>query len=138
MSRIGNDLAKVKATLVAAMPHRIITGSYREPADWPLTELQKGAVTVMLFDASGFDKTTHAETDAGDLSLMFIGYIQLTEGSTGSEVQEAELTLFEEVMDALQLDSTTCGIDVKSMKLSRQLDNPFGWFVCQADWVNFS
>ncbi len=72
----------------------------------------------------------------GRLRLALVGQLRVAEDSAPVAIEQAELTLFEEVIAALAAGSGALRcLDITEFKQSGQLEYPYGWLAIELEWL---
>ena len=138
MSAFGAKIQTFIDAFAAAYPERVVVRSYEDIGVRSDAEFKKGVFTAIIKGADRLDDERNRSADTGDLSFIFIGQIKLNEKATGEEIEEAELTLLDEVDDFLDSNPAgLCAIDLINFTLSQQIERPYGWVAIQMRWSDF-
>lgn len=126
MSENGAILTAIQTALAAAAPARTVTRSLKDFGDRAAAELQAGVLTLLSRGAR------NEET----LDLLLVGQIELAESATGEEIEEAELSLLDDVRRfAARVEGVI--VTIRSYQLSQQLERPYGWIALQVEAGSF-
>ena len=97
MSEIGDRMNLIKATLAAALPARIVTRDLLDFASRKDSELQAGIYTLVSRGEKGYQNLLGRAAMDGNHNIILVGQIQLDEKATPSGVEDAELTMVDEI-----------------------------------------
>lgn len=134
---IEERLAATLAALQAGMPSRLVSRSYQQQSQHSDADLRKGVVTLLAAGAREFNEPLQRELGEATIGAALVGYLLTGEpdqSKQGLAVEQAELTLFAEIQDAILNATTLCGLDIVDMNQSRQLEAPYGWIVVNLSW----
>jgi len=120
MSQFGIIIDMISAALKQASPQRVVTRDLKDFSDHDAQDIQKGVFTLI-------NQNVHAdENDIEYLDLLLVGQIELAEGALPSAIEEAELTMIDEVRHFCQGLYGTQIVRGK-FRQSAQLDAPYGF-----------
>lgn len=130
---IAQLAADLDTALAAALPTRIVTRNFIDAPERDDADLAQGVVTILVLGADNLSGPPDLAEMTGQARLMLLGQIKVGEDSTGSAIEDAELTLFNELKAfAAEPGAGLCSFDLISVAFSAQLDHPYGWLRCEA------
>jgi hypothetical protein len=118
MSQAGQILDQMAAGLQSGLPHRIVARSLKDFAEIPEEKLLQGVYTFICRGLSG-------EVYRRYIDFLLVGQIKTAEGAGGLAIEEAELTMIDEVLRFQS--AVTLNIPFERIIQSRQLEAPYGW-----------
>jgi hypothetical protein len=130
-------LDAIKASLAAAFPARTVQRSLPlDPANLPSEQLLAGVLCLVSEDGGDFANYLGREGQLGHMHVSVVGFLQVAEDSAPEAIEQAELTLLQELLD---WTGNTGDIDPAASLLpegwtqSKQLEHPFGWLILRLD-----
>jgi len=120
MSQYGLILDSLKSALAAASPDRIVTRELKDFADRDRADITKGVYTLI---SQGLNAD---ENDEETLDVLLVGQIELTESASPSAIEEAELSMIDEIRSFARKVSGA-RIVLGRFRQSAQLDAPYGF-----------
>ncbi len=136
MSERDDYLAMIATQLTDACPTRVITRSLKDPAQHKAADLLAGVLTLVSSGEGNYQNLNGRLGLDAIARAALIGQIKVAENAESLAIEQAELTLFEEVLNALRTgpDALRC-LDLKDFRQSAQLEHPYGWFVLELEWA---
>lgn len=121
------------AHLAVAAPSRIVTRSYADFSGREKADLRSGIFTIISAGEKSFVDEVYEPGDYGSHDILITGQIQLDEGSTGEETEDAEFGLIADLKAAVAgpLPSELLGLTLHSWRQSGQIEAPYGWIAAQ-------
>ena len=138
MSALSDRMELLQTQLQAALPARIVTRSYQDFAQRHRADLLQGVYTLISQGVQDINSPVNRQLVDGNHGITLVGQILLAETATGEQVEEAELTLWDEISGFLRNppDYGLC-LDAVSMRQSGQLEAPYGWILVDLMWREF-
>ncbi len=130
-------MEQIKTALDAKYPARLVTRSYKDPAERPDAELEIGVYTVLSRGAKDFDNLPGREAVDGKLRVWILGQFKIEEQAEGVDVEDAEFGMLEEIRSFLQ----TLPVGIDSLLLndyvqSGQIECPYGWILFSLEMMS--
>lgn len=126
LNLIRDNLTAFLQALPTPAANRIVTRSWR--TDHSAAELKAGVYTLIYQQESGYPNYMDGKAMDGQMKMLLIGRFQMPEKTTGEEIEDAELVMFDvEIapwLRALPID--LCCLEVKKFVLSGQVSRPYG------------
>lgn len=128
-------LQAVADSLAAKLTTRVVSRSLL--ADVALAaeaDLRAGLLCVIAEGGGGFPTHRGREADMGTLDFYVVGYVLVDEPDKPAAVEQAELALLQDVLDWVAEPGAMRprnGVYPQTVRLSQQLEAPYGWFVLQ-------
>ena len=118
------------AAFLAALPtpaaNRVVTRSWK--TDHAPDELKAGVYTLIYQYEGGYPNYSGGKAMDGFMKILLIGRILMPEKTTGEEIEDAEVAMFDQEvapwLRALPID--LCCLEVKEFALSGQVQRPYG------------
>jgi hypothetical protein len=128
-------LELVRGELASFLPHRVVTRDLKDFADRPEKELRCGVFTIVASGEDSLQNYRGGEASFGRMRIVVVGQIHLGERTTGSQVEDAELALVEELKRFTRL-ALVEGIDsfiINNWQQSGQIEVPYGWILAEME-----
>jgi len=119
MSQSGVIMEQMRAGLQSGLTHRLVVRELKDFSDRDEQELRKG---VYSFVSKGISEDSIYKRY---VDFILVGQIKTEDDAGGLAIEEAELTMIDEVM-AFQA-AMRLNIPLDRIIQSRQLDAPYGW-----------
>ena len=131
MSEIGDRMALIAAELAAKYPARKVRRAFVDFAELGDTELAAGVYTLLSAGEEDFTNIAGYVAQDGAQSIMLLGQVKLADDASGEAVEEAELTLVDEVKAfCREIPATLCLLSLLKWRQSMQVERPYGWIAC--------
>lgn len=125
---LAEHMELIKTTLAAKYPQRQVTRSLKDFADRPAAQLKAGVYTVLSEGEGDYPNYNGLEANYGVHRIAIIGQIQVAETAESVEIENAELSMIEEIKNFTRtLPVTLCSLAMQRFEQSRQLEHPYGW-----------
>lgn len=136
MSEFDTRLAALAAHLTTACPTRAVTRSLKDFAQRTDAELAAGILSVIGSGAGRFRNLRERIGMDATQRVIVVGQLRVAESATPLAVEQAEFTLYDEVIAALQAGAGTLRcIDIADFRQSAQLEHPYGWIALDLEWA---
>ncbi len=136
MSELGTRMAALAAALAARQPARVVTRDYMDRAQRPQADLLKGVYTFLSMGEHGFTNAPGYNAQDGRQRVIVIADIQVAEDAAGSDLEEAEFTMVDEMKGLCRnLPANLCVFNLESWQQSGQLEKPYGWVSFSLEYV---
>lgn len=120
------------ASLAAFATDRDVSRDFKTLAQLdsePGGNLANGRFTLV---SDNLGETNNISGDAvrgGTWTIAVVGQIKLAENATGSQVEDAEFAMFNQLVNWLNspIDDEINCLEIKRMTQSKQLETPYGW-----------
>ncbi len=130
---LTGKLAAIEASLVQAMPTRIIERGCNALNDRTSEEVQAGVLNLVLDREHDYAGGRGMVAQNGTLDMLLIGYVTVDENTADkADLQDTETTLAEEIkawVKSTLIDLPEMDVMLDSVQLSRQLEFPYGWVI---------
>lgn len=128
MSELGTRMTALADALAARQPERIVTRDYLDRAVRKDEDLEKGVYTLLSMGERGFTNVPKYNAMDAKHRVIIVADIKVAEQATGSDLEEAEFLMIDEVKDLCRnLPAGLCVFDLESWQQSGQLERPYGW-----------
>lgn len=136
MSEFDTRLAALAAHLATSCPLRTVTRSLKDFAQRDDDELTAGILSVIGSGAGRFRNLRERLGMDATQRVIVVGQIRVAESATPLAVEQAEYTLYDEVIAALRAGTGTLRcIDLADFRQSAQLEHPYGWIALDLEWA---
>jgi len=133
IERMDDRLDAIEASLILALPTRVISRDLKHYSEQTDADLTAGVVTLVSAGEKNYSKALGMEARDGTHSVLLIGHLRVAENQSGKSIEAAELDLAEELKSWVRAGVTGMSLRLDSVQHSRQLDNPYGWIVAYVD-----
>ncbi|HHJ11893.1 MAG TPA: hypothetical protein ENK00_01830 [Chromatiales bacterium] len=133
IERMDDRLDALEASLVAALPTRIVSRDLKHYTDQSDADLTKGVVTLVSAGEKDYSKALGMTARDGIHQVLLIGHLRVAENQGGQAIEAAELDLIEEIKGWVRAGVDGMSLRLDNVQHSRQLDNPYGWIVAYVD-----
>lgn len=136
MSDRDTFLAMIATQLATACPARVVGRSLKDHAAHKNDELTSGVLTLLATGEGQYQNLNGRIGLDARARAVLIGQLRVAEDTEPLAVEQAELTLFEEVLDALRSGpmALRC-LDLKDFRQSGQIEHPYGWIAIELEWA---
>lgn len=136
MSEFDTRLAALAAHLTTSCPLRVVTRSLKDFALREDADLTDGILTVVGGGAGRFRNLRERLGMDATQRVTLVGQLRVAESAEPLAVEQAEFTLYDEVIAALQAGAGTLRcIDIADFRQSAQLEHPYGWIALDLEWA---
>lgn len=110
------------------LPGRHVKRSWiKQWTDHKPQELADGVVQIVSAEEGSYKRGLGMIAKRGTQTFVLIGYVTVNEKDLPEELEDAESQLAEEIKAAARQPLPGIGLDVVDVKLSSQLEHPYGW-----------
>lgn len=136
MSDRDTFLAMIATQLATACPTRIIGRSLKDISCHKDADLVSGVLTLLSTGEGDYQNLNGRLGLDARARAVLIGQLRVGENEESLAIEQAELTLFEEVLDALRTGpmALRC-LDLKDFRQSGQIEHPYGWMAVELEWA---
>jgi len=123
----------IKDTLAQVAPNRVVSRDFKDFDQHTIEDLEKGVLTVISEGEAQYANSFGRQAETSKHPLVIVGQMSLAPDATGTQVEDAEFDLVEDVKalvsSALPVD--ICTLELKRFRQSKQMDAPNCWIVCE-------
>lgn len=134
-SPANTALQAVADSLAAKLPARVVGRSLLADVGMAdQADLRAGVLCVVAEGGGGFATHRGREADMGTLDFWVVGYVLVDENQPPAAVEQAELALLQDVLTWVAEPGAVRprnGVYPQTVKLSQQLEAPYGWVSVQ-------
>lgn len=134
-SPANTALQAVADSLAAKLPERVVGRSLLADVGMAdQADLRAGVLCVVAEGGGGFATHRGREADMGTLDFWVVGYVLVDENQPPAAVEQAELALLQDVLAWVAEPGAVRprnGVYPQAVKLSQQLEAPYGWVSVQ-------
>lgn len=134
-SPANTALQAVADSLAAKLPARVVGRSLLADVGMAdQADLRAGVLCVVAEGGGGFATHRGREADMGTLDFWVVGYVLVEEDQPPAAVEQAELALLQDVLAWVAEPGAVRprnGVYPQTVKLSQQLEAPYGWVSVQ-------
>lgn len=128
MSTLTARMELIKSTLATALPLRVVTRDLMDFSERADSDLVKGVYTLLSNGEGNYKNYSGREAMDGAQRLFLVGQFRLDEDATGSAIEDAELTMVDEIKAMLRTRPPALAqLYMTGFRQSKQLDKPYGW-----------
>lgn len=115
------------------LPDRIVERGLQDPADWKVTDLEKGVVALIAEGEGDFLGYVGRENEAGRFNFSVVAWLKVPEKSGAEKLtlrlEKAEFEIAAQIRSWLKESHPTPldAIYLKQVVFSRGLSAPYGW-----------
>lgn len=140
MSELGTRLDLIRTELAAKYPLRSVRREFLDFMNLSSTELAQGVYTILSGGESDLTNVAGYVAQDGKHSITILAQIQMPaaagEEATGLQVEEAELTMVDEIKAFCRtLSASLCLLSLKGWRQSMQTERPFGFVVFDLEYT---
>jgi hypothetical protein len=130
LERIDDKLAAFDAALATSLPAgRIIEPGFTPYSERDAAQLLAGVLNRVCEGEGSYSNARGMAAKEGTLRVILICHLQVAEGSSSDQLQQAEITLMEELKTFTRTGLTGADLVLTDLQQSRLLEHPYGWVI---------
>lgn len=133
IERMDDRLDALEASLILALPARVISRDLKHYSEQTDADLTAGVVTLVSAGEKDYSRGLGMEARDGTHRVLLIGHLRVAEDQGGQAIEAEELDLIEDIKSWVRAGVDGMSLRLDSVQHSRQLENPYGWIVAYVD-----
>jgi len=130
IERIDDKLAAFETALVASLPvSRTVERGFVPYSERDEALLLNGVLNLVCDGEGSYSQARGMAAKEGSAKVILICHLRVTEAQTSADLQQAEITLAEELKTFTKTGAPGLDLVLVDLVLSRQLEHPYGWIV---------